>query len=554
MKKFLLILGGVILSLSASAGEGIVKKLHVVAEVHPIGAGTVYLHAKCKGGNAEAERQYVYDRTGGRGDASTNWNADQGWEEKAELWYVPGENGSMKDVDCTHTNPIYEAVMKARPADGWELVCYANKIKEDGIYYPEDCYALIHGDSGDPRNCDFDYRGEEWHADNTGEHWINANNNITEHPEKDGSNQKDVFNTITSRDDFPCVDSHVYAIFRRVGESLPTFSNEAVYFVNMGGWDDIKAYAWNDTPGGNEMISSDWPGDAVNSAGVTNIYDQDFDTYKATFGKSPQFILFNDGQDDAKTGDMTYFSEAHYAYDGLTETSKMLFLDGEKMFQFDKESSIQGMSMCYPRYFVEGEKTTICLPFPLTAEQARTAGKFYKIISYTNGQLVFDEYVGEIAANTPYVFEAATAYPFEDIYTESVPKTELQELVAEDGSKLFSALKKDLINTIGQHEGEVLFSLDEETGEWKSHFGFGISYVNAQPYYAYVGVPSSAVPEGLEDGSVIPASYDGQSTAIKYVENAEGEGNDAVYDLSGRRVSPTAKGVVITKGKKIVIK
>jgi len=553
MKKFLLILGGVILSLSASAG-GRVKKIHVVAEVHPIGAGTVYLHAKCKGGNAEAERQYVYDRTGGRGDASTNWNADQGWEEKAELWYVPGENGSMKDVDCTHTNPIYEAVMKARPADGWELVCYANKIKEDGIYYPEDCYALIHGDSGDPRNCDFDYRGEEWHADNTGEHWINANNNITEHPEKDGSNQKDVFNTITSRDDFPCVDSHVYAIFRRVGESLPTFSNEAVYFVNMAGWDDIKAYAWNDTPGGNEMISSDWPGDAVNSAGVTNIYDQDFDTYKATFGKSPQFILFNDGQDDAKTGDMTYFSEAHYAYDGLTETSKMLFLDGDKMFTFDEESNIQGMSMCYPRYFVEGEKTTICLPFPLTAEQARTAGKFYKIISYTNGQLVFDEYVGEIAANTPYVFEAATAFPFEDIYTESVPKTELQELVAEDGSKLFSALKKDMINTIGQHEGEVLFSLDEETGEWKSHFGFGISYVNAQPYYAYVGVPSSAVPEGLEDGSVIPASYDGQITAIKYVENAEGEGNDAVYDLSGRRVSPTTKGVVITKGKKIVIK
>ena len=40
MKKFLLILGGVILSLSASAiGEASVKHLYVVAEAHPTGAG-----------------------------------------------------------------------------------------------------------------------------------------------------------------------------------------------------------------------------------------------------------------------------------------------------------------------------------------------------------------------------------------------------------------------------------------------------------------------------------------------------------------------------------
>ncbi len=557
MKKFLLILGGVILSLSASAiGEASVKHLYVVAEAHPTGAGTVYLHAKNKAGNADAERQYVYDRTGGRGSSPT-WNADQGWEEKAELWYCPGENGSMKGVDCTGTNPIYEAVMMAQPNDGWELVCYANQIKESGIYTPEDCYALIHGDSGDPRECDFDYTGEEYHNDNTGEHWINANNNLAAHNDKDGSSQSDVFNAITGLWYTP-VDAQVYAIFRRVGEELPRFVKDAIYFVDMAGWNEVKAYAWNQSASGTEVVSSDWPGDDMSDAGITNIYDQEMPTYKISLPNTPQFVIFNNNDQGEQTGDMTYISGATYAYDGYTATSKLMFIDGDEEFQIPAETAIQEMNMCYPRYFEADRKTTVCLPFALSADAAAAAGKFYKIISYTNGTLVFDKLEGAIPANTPVVFESAIdGYPFEDIFVETLPATELQELVGDDGSRLLSTLKKEDIYRGDENPETTYFYFDDEAGEWKVQYNiFGYNYVTPTPYHAVVGVPTDNVPAtGMDNGSVVPAVYDGQgSTGIKSVENAESVNNGAVYDLNGRRVSPSSKGVRIVEGKKYIQK
>ena len=326
----------------------------------------------------------------------------------------------------------------------------------------------------------------------------------------------------------------------------------------MAGWDEVKAYAWNESTSGTQIVSADWPGSDMDDAGITNIYDQEMTTYKVSFPDTPQFVIFNNNDNGEQTGDMTYIADGIYAYDGLTETSKLMFLDGDEEFTIGAETPIQGMSMCYPRFFEEGKKTTVCLPFALNEEQAAAAGTFYKIVSFTNGALIFDKHEGAIAANTPYVFEAATAYPFEDIFVETLPATELQELAADDGSRLLSTVKRKNVQRFEDNADTTFFYLDEETGEWKVQFNdFGVNYATVIPFHAVAGVPNELVPDGLENGAVIQATYDGtipDPTGIKGVEKAESVSNGAVYDLGGRRVSPSSKGVRITEGKKYINK
>lgn len=80
-----------------------------------------------------------------------------------------------------------------------------------------------------------------------------------------------------------------------------------VYFVNTARWTTIKAYAWNDSE------NNSWPG-----ANMTKEPEKisGFDVYKYVMpsGKNYDKLVFNQGNDDGKTGDLEWVDGKYYVY------------------------------------------------------------------------------------------------------------------------------------------------------------------------------------------------------------------------------------------------
>ena len=213
MKKFLSFIAVAVACISAGATP--FKALYAEVEAVPSGAGVVYLNPK----NAEDEA-YVFDQS-------------LDWDEVAYLMWVGGENSEGADYPgCTGGTGLYEVLVVAEPAAGYEVVCVADTVREDGIYTEADCYAVIHGESAAAGfTFDFDYS-------TITEMGVKINVNSTNHPQ-DGHSQDDgwpdrdevLANFKSYVSDTP--DTYVYVIFRKVGDELPKFV--------AGGADAIRA-------------------------------------------------------------------------------------------------------------------------------------------------------------------------------------------------------------------------------------------------------------------------------------------------------------------------
>lgn len=83
--------------------------------------------------------------------------------------------------------------------------------------------------------------------------------------------------------------------------------NPCVYFVNTARWTTIKAYAWNNSE------NNGWPG-----ANMTKEPEKisGFDVYKYVMpsGKNYDKLVFNQGNDDGKTGDLEWVDGKYYVY------------------------------------------------------------------------------------------------------------------------------------------------------------------------------------------------------------------------------------------------
>ena len=211
MKKIFTLIAGIAFASGAFATTPY-KCLHAEATVSPTGGGVVYLAAK-----NDDEAGFVVDNSEDYGETSF-------------IKFVGGENSNGQSMQEGVGAGIgfYEIKVFAEAEAGYELVCYANKIKEDGVYTKEDCYTVIHGDSEQDFSFDFEYTGE---GDK-----INVNN--IDHPEdgnsSDGPSREDLYNNFDAYS--TGVDTYIYVIFRKVGDELPKFDPEG----EGGGEDGIS--------------------------------------------------------------------------------------------------------------------------------------------------------------------------------------------------------------------------------------------------------------------------------------------------------------------------
>ncbi len=166
---------------------------------------------------------------------------------------------------------------------------------------------------------------------------------------------------------------------------------------------------------------------------------------------------------------------------------------------------------------------------------------------------------GSIDANTPYIMGVAEeAEDYVKTYTfTGTPTNEKDSYTdtAVSGASLTGTFVDMDYSDLIALDGTVYLLQNHEDGDGVAFYPVVTDLSAAAtltPYHCYLTYDASgAMPTKLVLGF---AGTDGEATAIVAVESEEAEGNGAIYDLSGRRVSKAVKGVYIQNGKKVLVK
>ena len=214
-------------------------------------------------------------------------------------------------------------------------------------------------------------------------------------------------------------------------------------------------------------------------------------------------------------------------------------------YNFRAPANFTATSVSYDRSFTADNISTICLPFPLTADEVTAAGNFYQLSGVSGSTLTFDK-VTTTEANKPYLFVAKTTGTISFEGGKSVVAASTFETVAGGasliGTMTAQTLKSDGSQTLYGYKGGEFVKVGTTAG------------AKINPFRAYIAVAGSSLAPSfsieLNDADV---------TGIKTVapQNHPQFGN--CYDLSGRRMTnspdaPTAKGLYIVNGKKYIVK
>ena len=189
--------------LSAHAGMFSYKCLYVQAEAYPTGSGTVYLE---QGQENEELLKDKSDDFGSEAILKAVIPINEGWDVMTDCVNIGGD-----------TDGLF-ARISIQPAEGYELVCLANNVYDDGVYGYSDCYAVC-SESMYPKVMSWDYTGDR--------DIINVNNPL--HPiDADDFGESLPLPGLCLHPDLEFLwseepDTRVYAIFRKVGDEFPKF-------------------------------------------------------------------------------------------------------------------------------------------------------------------------------------------------------------------------------------------------------------------------------------------------------------------------------------------
>ena len=189
MLRFSLLSALVCLALSATATPVNIKNIYVRAEAYPAGAGEVYVTTRAK------DNSYVKEKAQ--------------WGEFAEMKATLEQNGE----DCDGSG-MYEAYVSARPAEGYEFLCYSYEQESfGGIFLTQDIYKEASTEDSETR---------AWSAATlamgvNGKGALINVNCLREDGTTDNPGRDNLFNSTWSE----TPDRYVYAIFRRIGDEYP---------------------------------------------------------------------------------------------------------------------------------------------------------------------------------------------------------------------------------------------------------------------------------------------------------------------------------------------
>lgn len=214
------------------------------------------------------------------------------------------------------------------------------------------------------------------------------------------------------------------------------------------------------------------------------------------------------------------------------------------------------ISISLNRKLVKGVWNTICLPFDVSAAQAKSAFGADVRIAALNAEskgntLVFDDKTAEgIKAAVPYLImpsevKADDKYEFYNVSIKPENTAQASAVSTLDGFAFKGIYNKvDITQDINNSKSYAAF-LGANNTLFKAKSGS-----TTKGFRAYFAIPNSTATSALR------VVVDGNATSIKNINCGVVESDDAVYNLQGQRVDAhnLMPGLYIKAGKKFVVR
>lgn len=231
-------------------------------------------------------------------------------------------------------------------------------------------------------------------------------------------------------------------------------------------------------------------------------------------------------------------------------------------FSESEENTIEtksDISISLNRKLVKGVWNTICLPFDVSAAQAKSAFGADVRIAALNAEskgntLMFDNKTAEgIKAAVPYLImpsevKADNQYEFYNVSIKPENTEHAAAVSTHDGFAFKGIYNKvDITQDINNPEASDSYAafLGANNTLFKAKSG-----TTTKGFRAYFAIPNSTA------ASALRVVVDGNATSIKNINCGAVESDDAVYNLQGQRVDARSlmPGLYIKAGKKFVVR
>ena len=219
-----------------------------------------------------------------------------------------------------------------------------------------------------------------------------------------------------------------------------------------------------------------------------------------------------------------------------------------------------GVNVTLNRSMVKNEWNTICLPFNVTAEQAKTAFGEGVMIAQLNknssGNKLSFSSVDAIVASTPYLIKPTIAapadgYKFEGVTINDDGKGNVAPNVVNTNSYLAFVgiyntvdVTNNVIEVLNNNYYAAFLGANNTIFKAKNDGG------KMKGFRAYFAIPNNVA------ASALCVMVNGTATSIKNIDSEVVESNAPVYNLQGQRVDGNnlTPGIYVKAGKKFVVK
>lgn len=308
-----------------------------------------------------------------------------------------------------------------------------------------------------------------------------------------------------------------------------TFNNNELvaFFESPVAWNSVSCWAWNTERQGVKYTGDNWPGQPCQYVGKAANGNKIWKwKYNNSQTDSPNKFLFNDGQDNTST-----------------KSSEYEILNGGYYTMSARTGIGINTTTLFDREFTANRRSTICLPFGISAEEmSQLNGKAYYMAEKNGDVLIFKE-VTAIEAFKPYLFvanvTAKSLQPFNDKYI--LCGTPIPEQVGT--FKFIGTMERKNIVSDNTTKYYIYLANDGTFAQANEQHG-----VNVGAFRCYFSCPTGTSPaKDIEFESTTGINH--------HVSTSTHDGN--IYNLNGTLVAKDGnmerlpKGIYILNGKKI---
>lgn len=221
-------------------------------------------------------------------------------------------------------------------------------------------------------------------------------------------------------------------------------------------------------------------------------------------------------------------------------------------YPFKAYDTFTATSVSYNRSFKEGTRSTVCLPFALTAVEAAAAGKFYELagVNAEGTALEFTDVTASgTTAYTPYIFEAkADGTPFSTYSSKTIAAT--PNALTFDGTTVgdytLTGVLTGSSDVAADHDGKKVYGWSANSGEEGTFVkvGTGVSINPFRAYIVYTGGSSlSRISAHFIDDSATGINEVSEAQNFQYVDGKVLENGRIVIFKNGMKYNTAGQQI-----------